>query len=86
METAEMPELLTVAEVCAMTRQSKSSVHREINAGEFDVVRIGPKGGGIRVTRVSAEGYLARRTVTSPNTQTAPLGVGSAERGLVPAI
>lgn len=63
METAEMPELLTVAEVCAMTRQSKSSVHREIEGGEFEVKRIGPKGGSIRVVRASVEAYLDRRTV-----------------------
>lgn len=61
--TAESPELLTVAEVCAMTRQSKTSVHREIDAGEFDVKRVGPKGGSIRITRVSALAYLERRTV-----------------------
>lgn len=63
--TAENPELLTVAEVCAMTRQSKSSVHREIDAGEFDVRRVGPKGGAIRITRVSVKAYLDRRTVAS---------------------
>jgi predicted DNA-binding transcriptional regulator AlpA len=66
METAEMPELLTVAEVCAMTRQSKTSVHREIEANEFDVKRIGPKRGSIRVTRASVEAYLSRRTITAP--------------------
>lgn len=65
METAEMPELLTVAEVCAMTRQSKTSVHRELEAGEFEVKRLGPKGGSIRVTRASVEAYLARRTITA---------------------
>ena len=66
METAEMPELLTVAEVCTMTRQSKSSVHREIDANEFEVKRVGPKGGSIRVTRASVEAYLARRTIAAP--------------------
>lgn len=65
METAEMPELLTVAEVCAMTRLSKSSVHREIDAEEFDTLRVGPKGGSIRVTRASVDAYLDRRRVTS---------------------
>lgn len=64
METAEMPELLTVAEVCAMTRLSKSSVHREIDAGEFGALRVGPKGGSIRVTRASVDAYLARRAIT----------------------
>lgn len=63
METAEMPELLTVAEVCAMTRQSKTSIHREIDAGEFEVLRLGPKGGSIRVTRESVDAYKARRRV-----------------------
>lgn len=64
METADMPELLTVAEVCAMTRQSKTSIHREIDAGEFEVLRLGPKAGSIRVTRASVDAYLARRTIT----------------------
>lgn len=65
METAEMPKLLTVAEVCTMTRQSKSSIHREIDAGEFEVMRLGPKGGSIRVTRASVEAYMTRR-LTAP--------------------
>lgn len=65
METAEMPELLTVAEVCAMTRQSKSTIHREIDAGEFEVLRLGPKGGSIRVTRESVVAYMRRRRVTA---------------------
>lgn len=65
METAEMPELLTVAEVCAMTRQSKSTIHREIDAGEFEVLRLGPKGGSIRVTRESVVAYMRRRLVTA---------------------
>lgn len=70
METADMPELLTVAEVCAMTRQSKTSVHREIEAGEFEVKRLGPKGGSIRVTRASVDAYLVRRTI-APTAQAA---------------
>lgn len=65
MEAAEMPELLTVAEVCAMTRQSKSTIHREIDAGEFEVLRLGPKGGSIRVTRESVVAYMRRRLVTA---------------------
>lgn len=61
METTQMPELLTVAEVCAMTRQSKTTIHREIDAGEFEVLRLGPKGGSIRVTRQSVAAYMERR-------------------------
>ncbi len=70
--TAESPELLTVAEVCAMTRQSKSSVHREVEAGEFDVKRVGPKGGSIRITRTSVLAYLERRTITNDATTSVP--------------
>lgn len=65
METAEMPELLTVAEVCAMTRQSKTTIHREIDAGEFEVLRLGPRGGSIRVTRRSVVAYMERRTIAT---------------------
>jgi excisionase family DNA binding protein len=63
METTPTAELLTVAEVCALTRLSKSSVLREIDAGEFEASRLGPRGGAIRVTRESVIDYKARRVI-----------------------
>lgn len=64
METALIEEtVLTVREVADLTRISKSSVLREIAAGEFDAMRLGPGRNSIRVKKASVDRYLARRAI-----------------------
>lgn len=55
------PVLLTVAEAGVRLRLSKSSVAREIHAGELRAERLGPKGGAIRIPEDAIAEYRAAR-------------------------
>jgi excisionase family DNA binding protein len=63
METTSGDAKLTVTQVCALVGLSKTSVLREIEAGEFEAYRVGPKGVSIRVKKASVDAYLARRAI-----------------------
>lgn len=57
-EVPDAPELLKPAEVAEVLRLSRMTVYRIINAGEIDVVLVGPRR-SIRVTREALDKYLA---------------------------
>jgi len=52
--------LLTVAELAALDRCSEKTVRRAIAARLLEVVRIGPGGRLVRVTRAAHEAYRGR--------------------------
>ncbi|HKE79043.1 MAG TPA: helix-turn-helix domain-containing protein [Solirubrobacteraceae bacterium] len=52
----ELPELLTVDELAARSRESRRTIQRRIAAGDIDVVRLSPR--TIRIPRAAAARYL----------------------------
>ena len=55
--SAEVPELLRLSDLAALTRVSRSQLHRLIRSGELRVVRFGRRG-GIRVPKPELERFL----------------------------
>ena len=55
------PVLLTVVEACLRLRLSKSSVYREIDAGELRAHRLGPGKGAVRISEDAIDEYLTAR-------------------------
>lgn len=60
-ESTTKPVLLTVVEACLRLRMSKSSVYREIDAGELRAHRLGPGKGVVRISEEAIDEYLTAR-------------------------
>ena len=58
--SAQVPELLRLSDLAALTRVSRSQLHRLIKSGELRVVRFGRRG-GIRVPKRELERFLDQK-------------------------
>lgn len=63
MEATRVTVLLTVAETSKRMRVSKSTVYREVDAGELRAHRIGPGKGVLRIPEDAVDEYLTARIV-----------------------
>ena len=65
-EATAKPGLLTVSEASRRMSVSKSTVYREIDAGELRAYRIGPGKGSVRIPEDAILEYLAAHIVHGP--------------------
>jgi excisionase family DNA binding protein len=61
--TTPLPELLTPAEVAAILRVSRWAVYRLIRTGQLTIVRLGQRGGRVRIPASSLQRLITDATV-----------------------
>lgn len=62
-EATTKPGLLTVSEASERMRLSKSTLYREIDAGELRAYRLGRNKGAVRIPEDAIDEYLGARLI-----------------------
>ena len=63
---ADTGGLLTYSEAAAYLRVSDRTVRDEVRAGNLAAVRIGPRGGAVRISRAELDRYIAALPAYEP--------------------